>query len=453
MAEQAGALDYGPAGEARLRTRVEQLTGGTITRFERQVRWRPAWFADVERDGETLRLHLRGDRQSDVVPFPELKREADIMRVLGEHGVQVPHIYGFCADPPVIVMEAIDGIRDMSAVDAAGRERMGREYIAQVVAMHRLPIEPFVAEGILPPAEVSLAGLEAYLPLYAKAKYRPEPLIEFALALIRRNAPRDRMRPSFIQFDSGQFLHADGRITGLYDFEFGMIGDPMTDLATMRMRESYEPLGAPLAALIGYYEEISGEPVDHAAVRFQTLLFSTVALMQIAGVVAAPQPGGPHAVYLEWDVSLRQMLMLCLQETFDIAPADAPAPAGEAGTPSTALIRMLDDALSRIPAEGEMQVAQKKAATDLVECLVRMDRMGPDLQRCNLEEIERLLGRRFADRAQADAALEAFVQSAGPEHDAALMRLFQVQEARRMALYGPTEVGGSARRVYLAPTR
>lgn len=449
----AGTTDYGPAGEARLRAFVERITGGTITRFERQVRWRPAWFADVARGGETLRLHLRGDRQSDVMPFPELKREADIMSVLGEHGIRVPHIYGYCPDPPVIVMEAIDGVREMSEVDAAGCESMGREYIAQVVAMHRLPIGRFVDVGILPPDELVLAGLEAYWPLYVKTKRKPEPLIEFSLAWIRRNAPRHRTRPAFVQFDSGQFLHADGRITGLYDFEFAMIGDPMADLATMRTRESYEPLGAPLASLIGYYEEISGEPVDHDAIAFHTLLFSTLALMQIAGAVAAPQPGGPHAVYLEWDVSLRQVLMLCLEETLRIPLPPAPAPSAEVDTVSTGLIRMLDDAVRRIGATTEMQTSQKQAAVDLIECLTRMDRMGGGQQRQSLDEVGALLGRTFASWDQAEAALEAFVQTAGADWDERLMRLFATLEARRMALYGPTAVGGSARKVFLAPTR
>ena len=66
--------DYGPAGEARLRAFVEDATRGKVTRMERQVRWRPAWFVDVERDGRTLHLHLRGDRGGDIAIFPELKR-------------------------------------------------------------------------------------------------------------------------------------------------------------------------------------------------------------------------------------------------------------------------------------------------------------------------------------------------------------------------------------------
>lgn len=85
-------IDYGAQGEAQLQRFVEEATGGTIRKWERQVRWRPAWFVDVERDGTLLKLHLRGDRQSDIVPFPELRREADIIDVLHESGIPVPKI-------------------------------------------------------------------------------------------------------------------------------------------------------------------------------------------------------------------------------------------------------------------------------------------------------------------------------------------------------------------------
>src|SRR3546814_10676833 len=80
--------------------------------MERQVRWRPAWFADVEKNGEIIELHLRGDRAGDVAIFPELKREADIMQVLFEHGIPVPKIHGYLVDPPCIVMDSLPGTRD-----------------------------------------------------------------------------------------------------------------------------------------------------------------------------------------------------------------------------------------------------------------------------------------------------------------------------------------------------
>src|SRR3546814_10752660 len=95
-----------------------------------------------------------------------------------------------------------------------------------------------------------------------------------------------RNKASFIQFDSGQFLLKDGKMTGLYDFEFSMIGDPMVDIATMGMRDSIEPLGSPLADLCRHYEEVSGEKVDHDVVTFHVLQFAALGTIQFAGPVA-----------------------------------------------------------------------------------------------------------------------------------------------------------------------
>src|SRR3546814_2438371 len=83
-------------------------------------------------------------------------------------------------------------------------------------------------------------------------------------------------------------------MTGLYDFEFSMIGDPMVDIATMGMRDSIEPLGSPLADLCRHYEEVSGEKVDHDVVTFHVLQFAALGTMQFAGTVAQPVPGDPH---------------------------------------------------------------------------------------------------------------------------------------------------------------
>ncbi|UUZ73962.1 hypothetical protein LP415_14035 [Polaromonas sp. P1(28)-8] len=117
------APDYGEAGEKKLQAFVQGLMGGKIISMVRQVRWRPAWFVDVERNGELLHLHLRGDREGDVAIFPELKREADVISVLGEQGVKVPRIYGFCEDPPCILMDAVPGSRNMAEADSDAQRR------------------------------------------------------------------------------------------------------------------------------------------------------------------------------------------------------------------------------------------------------------------------------------------------------------------------------------------
>lgn len=447
---------YDDAAVARIRTCVEEVTGGRIVRMERQVRWRPSWFADVEKDGQTLALHLRGDRSGDVAIFPDLKREADIMAVLYDEGIPVPKIHGYCADPPCIIMDTLAGTRDMADVpDDATRASIGRAYMEAVARMHRLPLDPFVAIGMDRPEkaeDITLVGLNAYLPHYVRTKSKPEPLLEFLIGWLKRNVPTHRNRASFIQFDSGQFLVHEGQMTGLYDFEFSMIGDPMVDIATMGMRDSIEPLGSPLAELCRHYEKVSGEPVDDDAVLFHVLQFATLGTMQFAGTVGKPVPGDPHSVYLLFDLSLRQVILLALAKLLNATPPDLTLLPEGSGR-NSALIVKLADTVAGIQGATAIDEDQKRQARDLIEWLARSDQMGAHALARDVADVSRYLGQHFDDWTAAEAALETHVQHAGPDRDVALFHLFSTLEGRRMQIWGSTAIGHAAQHVTLPPTR
>src|SRR5690606_13349382 len=121
--------------------------------------------------------------------------------------------------------------------------------------------------------------------LYNRHKKKPEPLIEFAVRWLRSNIPAHRTKPSFIAFDAGQFLFENGKLTCLYDFEFAMVGDALTDLATMSMRQSVEHMGDDIGPLCQYYAEVTGEPLDIKVMRYHHALFATVACMQFVGSI------------------------------------------------------------------------------------------------------------------------------------------------------------------------
>src|SRR3546814_14554203 len=88
----------------------------------------------------------------------------------------------------------------------------------------------------------------------------------------------------------------------------------MVDIATMGMRDSIEAFGSPLADVCRHYEEVSGEKVDHDVVTFHVLQFAALGTMQFAGTVAQPVPGDPHSIYLLFDLSLRQVILLARSE-------------------------------------------------------------------------------------------------------------------------------------------
>ncbi|HMV72343.1 MAG TPA: hypothetical protein PKC08_09230, partial [Pseudomonadales bacterium] len=88
---------------------IERELGGRIVRAERQPRWRPAWFLDLERDGELLPLYFRGDRGATDHGIYTLEDEMHALQVLAAQGMPVPQVYGFCPHPRGIVMERVHG--------------------------------------------------------------------------------------------------------------------------------------------------------------------------------------------------------------------------------------------------------------------------------------------------------------------------------------------------------
>src|SRR3546814_12577438 len=93
-----------------------------------------------------------------------------------------------------------------------------------------------------------------------------------------------------------------------------MIGDPFADLATLRMRDSYEPTADSIANLIRHYEAVTGEAVDRKDVSYHTALFSAISAMQIGLALANRTPGDPHSIYIEWTLALRLPLAQALAD-------------------------------------------------------------------------------------------------------------------------------------------
>jgi hypothetical protein len=213
-----------------------------------------------------------------------------------------------------------------------------------------------------------------------------------------------------------------------------------------------EPLGSPLADLCRHYEAVRGEKVDHDVVTFHVLQFATLGTMQFAGTVAEPVPGDPHSIYLLFDLSLRQVILLALGALLgQEQPERPPLPKGEGA--NAALIAKLADTLATMKGATPIDDEQKRQPIDLIEWVSRADQMGAETIARDLAEVSAYLGQTFADWPAAEVALEAHVRRAGADQDAALFRLFSAIEGRRMQVFGPTGIGHAAENVTMPRTR
>lgn len=426
--------------EQRLVQFTEQATGAKVVSIKKQSRWRPAWFIEAETpEGEPLSLYARGEKSLDAEIYPGLKREAGIIQLFEKGGLPVAHIYGMCPDPEAIVMSVIPGQREMHhANDDAERRQVAMEYVEFMAKMHQLDVTPFVEMGVrLPetPQALATAYLDDNLTHYRRVKVKPEPLLEFAIRWVKRNAPSHRTRPSVIHGDPGQFHFKDGHLSGVYDFEAVHIGDALMDLACLRMRDPFEALGADPMDMIRHYAEVTGEPIDVPALKWHMVSFAVTPSMSLTAILAKPEAATMHAEYLFWDMICRRALVWALAEAMGVTIEKVTAP--DIPDRRRVISQVLLQTLGRLKREDGEGELHRHSAEELAAWLGELTAKGAWVEAQNLDEAAEILGRRPADWVEADAELETYVLNAGPEDDERLCAFFARQVERDLAVMGP----------------
>jgi hypothetical protein len=100
-----------------------------------------------------------------------------------------------------------------------------------------------------------------------------------------------------------------------------------------------------------------------------------------------------------------------------------------------------------LAADDDVARFRRDSTAAMAAYLARVDRYGPAIESAYLDDAAALLGARPADWSAADAALEAFVLDAGPEHDVALLQLFIRVTLRRLLLMEPILTTGKISRI------
>lgn len=436
---EMSALRLDEPDDRKLAAWIEQNLGMEILAFERQQRWRPGWYVEArERDGARRRLYVRGHRP-EVPDTASFVREYEVLRVLEAEGIPVPHIYGLCSDPLAIVQARADGRSDLSTADSdAERAAVLREYVEVLARAHKIDPAKFVPAGLTFPADARnnvLAGFDRSVARYRSRKTRPEPVMEFLIRWVHRNAPTHREKVSFLVTDVAQFMFDDGHMTALLDLELAQLGDRLQDLAAFQFRNTSEPLGD-FPAAIRHYEEVWGEPVDAAAFDFHAIAFAAITPLGMSYRVAEPMPTASVLQYLEWWAHGSRWPLEIIAGLMGLELPES-EPLVSEPTPYDGLAQSLVGAIAALPAEGEFATYERGATATLARYMARVQQYGPPMYRAIKAEIEAFLGAEFASYEAADAALEAFVLAVGPEEDARLLPLFYRRMQRHCLLLSP----------------
>ena len=416
---------------------VEEHVGGRVVAAARQPRWRPVWFVDVERDGEVLELCVRGDRTDFPGIFP-LKYEMRCQQLLEQHGIPVPHVYGWIDEPRAFVCDRVGGANDFADATEAERDAAVDDYIDILARMHALDVEPFVRGG------VARDGMSQYLRHFRATKKRPDPFMEFCLGWLDRHPVDTRGRESMVVWDSGQFHHRDGKIVAVLDVELAHIGDPMMDLAAFRMRDTIVGYGD-FGKLYARYEELSGTPVDLDAIRLHHIAFTLTNQLAFHAAMAEPPPGSDYMTNMQWagETNLFAVEAIADELGIELQPVAMPDPVTTLGAIGHA---HLVSVLRNFPVADEFAEYERRAAFRLARHLQRLDQVGAQVADADLDDLASLLGHRPDTWQEGDAALERFVLADNGRHDDELVVLFHRRLWRFHQLLGPA---GSAMTTHL----
>ena len=418
---------------------LHENIGGTVVRISRQPRWRPVWFADVERDGELLELCVRGDRTDMPLIFP-LDHEMRLQSVMHDHGIPTAKVYGWIDEPMAYVMDRVPGRNDFALSTDAERRAAVDDYLQILARLHALDIAPFVDAGIMraaTPRESGTFGLSRYERVYRSVKVHPDPLMEFCLAWLRRNPPDSKNRESAIVWDSGQFHHQGGRIVAVLDVEIGHIGDPMMDLAAWRMRDTVIGYGN-FAELYDRYSEITGQPVDLDAIQRHHFAFTLTNQLPLGAALREPAPESDLMTNLQWCCETNLFATEALAEILDVElpTVEMPAPRLSRATPAHEhLVR----GLRTVDTDDEYVRYKLRTMFRLARHVARVDEIGDAVSADDLDDLHQLLGHRPESWHEGEAELERFVlaDATTGRHDEALVALFHKRNLRAQMLLGP----------------
>ena len=398
---------------------VETMVGGCIINAERQARWRPAWFLDLETDDGPRSVFFRGAKLEVEGGIETLRHEFRCLELLEKHGIEVPHVYGYCEDPEGIVMAKVPGRANLATAKSEEERKAVRDHYMEMLArIHALPVADFAALGMqrrTTPRELALGDLDSWVANYRRAKSRPHPMIEFMLGWISRNAPEDRTREAFLVGDSGQFVFDEGRVTALIDVEFGHIGDPAHDLGALLSRDISEPLGD-LEDAIQTYERVSGDAIDRGTVNYHAVRFALYTPLAVSQVISKAPVDSEYVQNLAWYLAYGRCPLEIIARIEGIELEEPTLP-DEVHTPWRVAQDALAERFASFESADSFVAYQVGAFGRIAEYLRRADRYGAALEADDMAEAEALLGRRPTSWQERDQAIENLVLESDGDRD------------------------------------
>ena len=409
-------------------------------------------------DGRVEAGYLAYDsRAGDPKRLPFFRRETGILAALSgplaQSGVRAPRfIAGDTAH--LALLTALTPGQDRFA-DATDPAALGADFMAQLAALHRIDPASTGLDELGDPAEAPSDVIRARIAQLQADNLAatPDPVLQLALLWLADNVPPDRGRAVVIHGDAGpgNFLHADNRVTALLDWEFVHLGDPMEDLAQIRVRSMIQPF-VPIREAFAAYEAAGGARVDLDRVRFHRLYFQLgfvvgghAALYGESGVKTAMLGASMMYHTLHMRVIVQSLAELTGQTLRDVPLSDAPVSYAD----RTFEIALDDLREAIVPRLSDQHAAAKaKSMARMVKWWRARDRFGAAFDQAETGEIADALGCRIEGVIPARIALTSALLEGRVARDVALQLCFN-RVTRETALMA--DAMGALKSAYFPP--
>jgi hypothetical protein len=420
---------------------VQSSVGGRIISVERQARWRPVFWCEVERpDGEVLQVCFRGGR-IEQGEETTIRNEYECFRALEKNGILVPKIYGFCEKPVGFVMQKSPGRHDLATAESPEEFDAVRDHFIEILAeIHSLPTDDFEAFGfprLETPRDLALGDTANGISRFLASKTRPDPIVEFLIGWCERHVPEGRNECCFVTGDSGQFLFENGRVTAMLDMELGYLGDPLADLGALFSRDLSEKMGD-LNIAIDRYEAAIGKSVDRGTVLYHAIRFALTTSVGTGIALANPHVAVEYVQYLTWYLvySRAPLELIAHREGFELEDPVLPT---ETVSPYAVANDSLLKKFEVFQTVDEFQAYEADSLRRLALFLRQGDRYGADLLAKDFDDVEKLLGERPKTWQERDQALSDLVHANQGERDGELVRYLIRRIAREEWLLAPAQ--------------
>jgi aminoglycoside phosphotransferase (APT) family kinase protein len=388
-----------PEFRAQLDFWLAPLIGGELLSVTPVVAGtRASWNVDVNRAGEVLPLIVRRTRDTLQI-YGDAMRETAIYAALGPTSVPVPIIYGVDQEHNLVAAQRVPGTDDLSRLDPVAREVLCDDFMRHVADLHALDPSTLDLPAMAQPstsrehATLDLDHWQAFHREHAP----PNPVVTYACNWLRRTAPNDVRKTVLVQGDTGpgNFVHHDGAVTAVVDWELSHLGDAYEDLGWIVARSLLFPFGD-LRRRFAVYSEASGLPFDRERIWHGAV--SAMVKILIAGdVVRAQGHNDPqYPIMVSGPAFHGRLVVEALHEVSGLSLEPVVLePATSDGTERDGSLAFVRTTLRErlLPTLTEAaQIAQAKAALRTVRHLQQGERYDPPIEDQERAELAALLG-------------------------------------------------------------